>query len=104
MAPSRSARVEEHAVPKSFTTHRFATTAVAALALVVGLVIAVPAATAHTAKSRNTAATSARPTAYTPPRIKHVWIITLENETYSYTFGTAGERQAPYLTKTLPAK
>jgi phosphatidylinositol-3-phosphatase len=36
------------------------------------------------------------------PPIKHVWIIMLENESYGYTFGAAGHKYAPYLTKTLP--
>ena len=43
-------------------------------------------------------------TAYTPPPIKHVWIVDLENESSSYTFGAAGHRLAPYLTETLPAQ
>jgi hypothetical protein len=49
------------------------------------------------------AATSSA-SAYTPPPIKHVWIIMLENESYNYTFGPAGEKYAPYLTKTLPSQ
>jgi phosphatidylinositol-3-phosphatase len=61
----------------------------AAIAIVaLGLLIIVPVATA----------------AYQPPPIKHVWVIDLENESYSYTFGAAGEKFAPYLTKTLPAQ
>jgi hypothetical protein len=39
-----------------------------------------------------------------PPPIKHVWVINLENESYSYTFGSAGHRFAPYLTRTLPSE
>jgi len=42
--------------------------------------------------------------AYKPPPIKHVWVINLENESYSYTFGAAGHKFAPYLTKTLPSE
>ena len=39
-----------------------------------------------------------------PPPIKHVWVINLENESYTYTFGAAGHKFAPYLTKTLPSE
>jgi hypothetical protein len=63
---------------------------VAALAVLVplagGLAVAAPSAAA-----------------YTQPPIKHVWVIMLENESYNYTFGAAGHRYAPYLTKTLPS-
>jgi phosphatidylinositol-3-phosphatase len=38
--------------------------------------------------------------ARTPP-IKHVWVINLENENFTYTFGPQGEKDAPFLTKTL---
>ncbi len=38
------------------------------------------------------------------PPIRHVWIIDLENESFGYTFGTAGHKQAPYLTRTLPSQ
>jgi hypothetical protein len=61
-------------------------TAIVTVAL--GLLIFVPVATA----------------AYKPPPIKHVWVIDLENESYSYTFGAAGAKFAPYLTKTLPSE
>ncbi len=94
-------------MPKTLKTHRVATVAVAAISLVVGLVVAVPAALAHTTSGHATTArtVSSQPKAkYTPPAIKHVWIITLENESFGYTFGKPGEKQAPYLTKTLPAK
>jgi phosphatidylinositol-3-phosphatase len=40
--------------------------------------------------------------AFKPPPIKYVWLIDLENESYSYTFGPSGEAAAPYLTRTLP--
>jgi hypothetical protein len=46
-------------------------------------------------------APAAQAKGYTPPPIKHVWVINLENESYSYTFGAAGHKYAPYLTKTL---
>ena len=38
------------------------------------------------------------------PPIRHVWIIDLENESFGYTFGKAGHKQAPYLTRTLPSR
>jgi phosphatidylinositol-3-phosphatase len=50
------------------------------------------------------AAAAPSASAYTMPPIKHVWVIMLENESYSYTFGAAGAKYAPYLTKTLPAE
>jgi phosphatidylinositol-3-phosphatase len=46
-------------------------------------------------------APAAQAKGYTPPPIKHVWVINLENESYGYTFGAAGHKFAPYLTKTL---
>ena len=49
------------------------------------------------------AGAAAPATAYTPPPIKHVWVIVLENESSRYTFGAAGRRAAPYLTETLPS-
>jgi hypothetical protein len=103
MAPLTNRRIEEHAVPKSLRTHRVATTTLAALTLVVGLVVAVPAAVAHTVTVHKSAGASPSK-AFTPPGIKHVWIITLENEDFGFTFGTTGEKQAPYLAKTLPSK
>jgi phosphatidylinositol-3-phosphatase len=57
-------------------------------AVMLGTLIAVPIASA----------------AYKPPPIKHVWVIDLENESYAYTFGAAGAKFAPYLTKTLPSE
>jgi phosphatidylinositol-3-phosphatase len=39
--------------------------------------------------------------AYSPPPVKHVWVIDLENENFAYTFGASGHTFAPYLTKTL---
>jgi hypothetical protein len=47
------------------------------------------------------AAPAAQAKGYTPPPVKHVWVINLENENYAYTFGASGHRYAPYLTKTL---
>ena len=90
-------------MPRTLKTHRLATTAVAAFALVVGLVVAVPAAMAHT-RNAHPAAAAHPAKAFTPPAIKHVWIITLENESFGYSFGKPGEKQAPYLAKALPAK
>ena len=39
--------------------------------------------------------------ASTPPPVKHVWLIDMENESFGYTFGASGHKFAPYLTKTL---
>jgi hypothetical protein len=91
-------------VPKPLKTHRIATTTLAALALVVGLVVTVPAALAHPSGARPAAAAHGAAKSFKPPAIKHVWIITLENEGFGYTFGKPGEKQAPYLAKTLPSK
>jgi phosphatidylinositol-3-phosphatase len=88
-----------HISPRS---HRIGTAVVAAVALVVGLAVAVPAAIAHPTKSDRHAPAAA--SKYSPPAIKHVWIITLENEDFAYSFGKPGEKQAPYLAKTLPSK
>jgi len=65
----------------------FLAAAVVLVPLVGGLLALVPSASAAT---------------LTP--IKHVWIIMLENESYNYSFGSAGDKYAPYLTKTLPSE
>jgi hypothetical protein len=31
---------------------------------------------------------------YQPPPIKHVWVIMLENESFGYTFGPSGHKDA----------
>ena len=52
-----------------------------------------------------TAARAAAPHAtFKPPRIKHVWVILLENESFGFTFGAGGKKQAPFLAKTLPSR
>jgi phosphatidylinositol-3-phosphatase len=80
--------LEESAL--SHLVRRLGALRLAALAAVMlGVLVAVPVASAAT---------------YKPPPIKHVWVIDLENENYSYTFGAAGAKYAPYLTKTLPAE
>jgi hypothetical protein len=79
--------LEESALSR--LVRRFGALKLAALAAVMlGALIAVPIASA----------------AYKPPPIKHVWVIDLENESYAYTFGAAGAKFAPYLTKTLPSE
>src|ERR1700735_1118833 len=57
---------------------------VAVVAILAGLFAAVPIAQA-----------------YTPPPIKHVWIIDMENASFGYPCGSSGHTSAPYLTKTL---
>jgi hypothetical protein len=47
------------------------------------------------------AAGASQALAYTPPPVKHVWLIDMENESFGYTFGASGHKFAPYLTKTL---
>jgi phospholipase C len=51
------------------------------------------------------AATSAAPSNSTAlGKIKHVWVIMLENTNYDTSFGAHGKAVTPYLAKTLPAK
>jgi phospholipase C len=68
-----------------------------AVALVAGLVAAVPAASAPARPSVTTKAHA------NTPKIKHVWVITLENNSFGYTFGAKGHKLAPYLSKKLPS-
>ena len=72
--------------------------AVIMLAAGAGATAAIPAA-ARTAPAR-----AAAPHAFKPPRIKHVWVILLENESFGFTFGAGGKREAPFLAKTLPSR
>jgi hypothetical protein len=72
-------------LPRFIRPGRLATLAACAAALA-GVLSAAPAALAR---------------GYAPPPIKHVWVINLENENYTYTFGPNGSRYAPYLTRTL---
>jgi hypothetical protein len=65
---------------------KLAATMAALIPIIGGLAVAAPSASAKT------------------PPIKHVWVIMLENESYNYTFGAAGAKYAPYLTKTLPSE
>jgi phosphatidylinositol-3-phosphatase len=89
--------------------------ALAGIAVAVGVIAAfalkpsTPAASAPaqshhivSASAASDAAVTNTSTAAKLPPIKHVWIIMLENESYGYTFGSAGHKFAPYLTKTLP--
>ena len=90
-------------------SRRLYAAATATVVVALGLSAGIASASAHsaaTSSARSTtvpASTAAADTAKTPP-IRHVWIIDLENESFGYTFGAAGHRQAPYLSKTLPAK
>lgn len=59
------------------------------------------AASAVTTQTRASAPDAARST-YKPPPIKHVWVIPLENEGYSQSFGDS--KADPYLATTLRAK
>jgi hypothetical protein len=88
---------------------RVASAVLAAGALTVGLVLAIPAATAHPAgksapaNASHTKTVTAAAKSALPP-IKHVWIITLENEAFGYTFGAEGKKHSPYLSTTLPSE
>ncbi|MEA2440989.1 MAG: hypothetical protein QOH76_2413, partial [Thermoleophilaceae bacterium] len=46
--------------------------------------------------------TTATADAASLPKVKHVWIVVLENEDYAVTFGASSP--APYLAKTLPSQ
>jgi hypothetical protein len=48
------------------------------------------------------ACSSSARAAYKPPRVKHVWVIVLENEGYAATFGNPSAD--PYLAQTLPSQ
>jgi phosphatidylinositol-3-phosphatase len=84
--------------------------AVTAIMVAVGLTAGISAASAHSAAAAHRAAasgataTAARGASAALPKIRHVWIIDLENESFGYTFGANGHKQAPYLSETLPAQ
>lgn len=80
--------------------------AVAVVALAGGLSAVGPAvaARAPAARARLASATRSITGSYRPPRIRHVWIIMLENRSAQYTYGPPGRRLAPYLAKTLRSK
>jgi phosphatidylinositol-3-phosphatase len=80
--------------------------AVAVVALAGGLSAVGPAvaARAPAARARLASATPSITGSYRPPRIRHVWIIMLENRSAQYTYGPPGRRLAPYLAKTLRSK
>jgi hypothetical protein len=69
-------------------------------AVVVGLLVAAPAEGTGLG-AHHAAAASPGKAAAKPPAIKHVWVIMLENEDYSYSFGAQGKKFAPYLAKNL---
>lgn len=73
--------------------------ALAAIACAAALTLTTPAR----ARAAGAPVGKAAPSGSTPP-IKHVWVINLENENFTYTFGPQGEKNAPYLTKTLVAE
>jgi hypothetical protein len=49
-----------------------------------------------------TPAGAARPKPFKQPRVRHVWVIVLENQSYASTFGDPAAD--PYLAQTLPAR
>jgi hypothetical protein len=105
-------------VLKTPRSHWLPAAAIAAAALAASLFAALPSAsgatahgtpsasgiTAHGTGGHSSAAASGAAKSFSPPPIKHVWIIDLENNSFGYTFGSAGRKQAPYIAKTLPSK
>ena len=96
---------------KALLARRRLAAAAAGIAVIVTLGAGVAPASAHSAHSVLSAhgahgAAAARPGAAraTVPPIRHVWIIDLENESFGFTFGKTGRKQAPYLTRTLPSR
>jgi phosphatidylinositol-3-phosphatase len=77
---------------------RLALVVLSAAALIAGLVAAIPSASAHNRAPASSHAAATKAT----PRIKHVWVIVLENTSFNNAFGTKGQARAPYLAKTLP--
>ena len=92
-------------MPGSRSRRLSAAAAITVVALAASIAAVLPAAAgqgaAATASVSHDDAPAAR--AYSPPPIRHVWIIDLGNESFGYTFGAEGRAQAPYLAKTLPA-
>ena len=64
---------------------------------------ATAAATAAPAPPPRAARAAAPHGTFKPPRIKHVWVILLENESFGFTFGAGGKKEAPFLARTLPS-
>ncbi len=90
---------------RSFFRFGWRTAALAAVATLVPVSLTwgttAGAATTRIAAGAPGAPQSAR-SAYKPPPIKHVWVIQLENESYTSSFGDS--KVDPYLAKTLRAK
>jgi hypothetical protein len=72
-----------HLCPPAAIARRALAAAVAAAALALGL-------------------GTARAEAFTPPKVRHVWVIVLENQGYAATFGNPSAD--PYLAQTLPSQ
>jgi hypothetical protein len=90
---------------RSFFRVGWRTAALAAVAILVPVSLTwgttAGAATTRIAAGAPSAPQSAR-SAYKPPPIKHVWVIQLENESITASFGDS--KADPYLAKTLRAK
>jgi phosphatidylinositol-3-phosphatase len=87
-------------VLRAFRSRRLYAVA-AAVAVAAGLLAGITSASATSVVGGGV---SGREAAVVRPPIKHVWVIELENESYAYSFGAPGRKQAPYLARTLPAK
>jgi phosphatidylinositol-3-phosphatase len=62
-------------------------------------------ATATPAAARTSPVQAAAPQAtFKAPAIRHVWVIVLENESFGFTFGAGGKKEAPFLARTLPSR
>jgi phospholipase C len=70
------------------------------VALVTALAVVASGAVAAAAAAAPGPARADRP--WTPPRVRHVFVIVLENQGYQGTFGTP--KADPYLARTLPAR
>lgn len=76
----------------------------ATAAAVIILAAGAAGATAVPAAARTAPVQTAAPhAAFRPPGIRHVWVILLENESFGFTFGAGGKKEAPYLARTLPS-
>jgi phospholipase C len=87
-------------------TRRLRTLAIAStLALAVSGVAAAPLASAHPQPpSQPTRTVVASASSSGLSKVKHIWVIMLENTNFNAAFGPRGKKIAPYLAKTLPAK
>ena len=88
---------------RSFGSHRVALAAVAVVAVTSAVVVPIVSAGASSAASaKRPVATSRDGLGIQPGKIKHVWLIILENKSYDATF--TGLNKNTYLWRTLPGQ